>query len=80
MIALNLDTPDRVQKFVDICSKYKDKFNIDVEYGRYVVDASSIMGVSSLIGHIVKVKADNESHEDYGKFADEVMAMSGCYQ
>lgn len=54
MISYNLDTIESVKKLVNICDKYKE--NIDVVYGRQIIDGKSIMGIASLIGHIVGIE------------------------
>lgn len=55
MLFLKLNTPDDVNKFCNICTRYKDKMDIDVKYGRYTVDGCSVLAVSSLIGKLLKV-------------------------
>ena len=54
MIFINLDSLETVNNLVKICDKY-DKHYIDVAYGRYTVDGRSVLGVSSLMGKIVKI-------------------------
>ena len=44
-----------LNKFVNICTRYKEKTYVDVVYGRYTLDGCSVLGVSSLIGNIVKI-------------------------
>lgn len=53
MIFLNLDTLDKASKLVKTCENYDVDF--DVLYGRYTIDGKSVLGVSSLIGHIIKI-------------------------
>ena len=53
MIFLNLETLDKANKLVKICEKYDIDF--DVLYGRYIIDGKSVLGVTSLIGHIIKI-------------------------
>lgn len=53
-ICLNLKHED-VERVVSICRSYKDWFNVDIKFGRYVVDGCSILGVLSLADHIVRV-------------------------
>lgn len=79
MIALNLDSIEKVEQFVSICDRYKQEFNIDAIYGRYIVDASSLLGVSSLLGHIIGVQVSDDSKPSYESFEKEVKQMSGCY-
>ena len=55
MIFIELKDLDTINSFCKICDRYKDKMDIDVNYGRYVIDACSVLGVSSLGGKTVKV-------------------------
>lgn len=45
-VDIKLSSIEDVRKFVDIVSKYD--IDIDLSYGRYIVDAKSIMGIFSL--------------------------------
>ena len=54
MVFLNLDSLDKVTNLVKVCEKY-DSIDFDVVYGRYVIDGKSVLGVTSLIGHIIKI-------------------------
>lgn len=45
-VILNLETIDKVKKFVNLVNQYDGEF--DLVSGRYVVDAKSIMGIFSL--------------------------------
>ena len=58
MILINLDSLDRVTKLTRTCEKYE--IDIDIVYGRYVVNGKSVLGVSSLIGNIVKIEPSTE--------------------
>ena len=55
MVFLNLDSLDKVTKLVKVCEKY-DSIDFDVIHGRYVINGKSVLGVSSLIGNIVKIE------------------------
>lgn len=54
MILINLDSLDIVTQLTRVCEKYEA--DTDVIYGRYVVNGKSVLGVSSLIGKIVKIE------------------------
>lgn len=56
MIFLNLDKLETAGKLTKICEKYSKYMGIDVTYGRYIIDGCSILGVTSLLGNIVKLK------------------------
>ena len=54
MVFVTLDSLDVVNALVKVCEKYKD-IDTDVLHGRYIVNGRSVLGVSSLLGNIVKV-------------------------
>ena len=55
-IYLNLSLGhEDIERVVNICRSYKNWFDVDFRFGRYVVDGCSILGVLSLIDHIVRV-------------------------
>lgn len=56
MIFLNLDKLENASKLTKICEKYSKYMEVDVTYGRYIIDGCSILGVTSLLGNIVKLK------------------------
>lgn len=60
MFFIKLDTLEQVNSLVNICTRYKDQTDVDVLYGRYVLDGCSVLGVSSLVGKIIKVKPNTE--------------------
>lgn len=62
MFFIKLDTLEQVNAFVNICTKYKDQTDVDVLYGRYILDGCSVLGVSSLIGKIVKIKPSSDDN------------------
>lgn len=54
---------DDVEKVVGICRSYKEWFDVDLKFGRYVVDGCSVLGAFSIADHIVRVcpvPANNE--------------------
>ena len=53
---IKLDTFDTINKLVKLCDRYKGDTDIDVSYGRYIVDGASVLGVTSLLGNIVTVE------------------------
>ena len=54
MVFVTLDSLEVVNALVKVCERYKD-VDTDVMHGRYTVDGRSVLGVSSLLGNIVKV-------------------------
>lgn len=53
-IYLNFQFRD-VENVVKIFEKYQKWFNVDLKFGRYVVDGCSYLGAFALANHIVKV-------------------------
>lgn len=77
MWKIKLDTVEKCEELVNTCIKYKSKINIDICYGRYLVDGCSILGVMSLIPHEVEVwipKADKKTTSAFKKDITEVGA------
>lgn len=54
MVLYNLDTLEKVNKLTKVCDRYE--IDIDVLCGRYIINGRSVLGVSSLIGNIVKIQ------------------------
>lgn len=54
MWKIDLHTIDKCQAVADLCNTFKD-IDIDLVYGRYLVDAKSLMGVLSLLNHSVGI-------------------------
>lgn len=76
---IHLADIDIVSKFCKICDRYKDKFDIDVIHGRYIVDGSSILGVTSMTGKIVMVDPVNGEEKDVAEFFKEIKSI-GAYK
>lgn len=55
MYFLKIDTLDTANEISKICDKYKENMDVDIIYGRQVIDGRSVLGVVSLLGHIVKI-------------------------
>lgn len=54
MINYNITDPASAENLVRACRKFNE--DIDVIYQRQVIDAKSILGVMSLIGHVVSLR------------------------
>lgn len=80
MISYNLSSMNKAKKLVNVCDRYKAKFNVDIIYGRQIIDGCSILGVASLVGHIVSIETSSDkSEEDYLNFVKEVEEADTCY-
>lgn len=70
MLNYNLDSFESAGKFIKMCDKYKGRMEIDVICGRQNIDAYSMLGVHSLIGHIVSVDpltTDEDLKKEFAK-------------
>ena len=74
MIAYNLNDFYAAIHLVKCCEKFKDKFDVDIGYGRYIVDGCSILGVQTIVGHIVSVNPQTEDQEMISQFISELKA------
>lgn len=63
MLSYNLDNFEAASRFLRMCEKYNDQMEIDLTWGRYTVNAFSILGVHSLIGHIVTVVPQTQDED-----------------
>lgn len=59
------------KKLVSICEKYEDA-EIDVIYGRQIIDGKSILGVMSLMGRMVSLKVNSRNEDDENNFEEEI--------
>lgn len=76
MIPYNLLSIETAKHLIKVCEKYSDEFTVDVIYGRQVIDGCSIMGVMSLIGHVVSLDVSNRDSAKYEDFKREVREIS----
>lgn len=75
MLSFNIDSCESAGKLIRLCEKYNNRMDVDVIYGRYVIDGCSMLGVHSLIGHIVSLKPqtdDKNLAEMFGKDLEEI--------
>lgn len=77
MIAFKIETLTDAQNLVNVCDKYP--FNIDVIYREQTVDAKSILGVSSLLGHYVSIIPMTDDKETQIKLENDIKPISHCY-
>ena len=72
-IKIHLTTAEEVREFVRAARKCE--FDVDISYGRAVVDGKSIMGIFALgLEHLLTVNCHGENPEfrqSIGKFAQE---------
>nr|WP_270249216.1 hypothetical protein [Coprococcus catus] len=77
MIMINLDCLETASKLVSMCEKYKDQMDMDVIYGRYVIDACSILAVTSLVGNIVKIQANCNDNSLAQSLKNDIISIGG---
>lgn len=56
MYFMKLATLESAKSLCKICEKYKDKMYVNIIHGRQVMDGTNLLGVTSLIGNIVKIE------------------------
>ena len=61
MLSYNIDSIESAEKLLRMCERYKDLMDIDIICGRYIIDAYSMLGVHSLIGHMVSVEPQTDN-------------------
>lgn len=70
MIAYDIKNEKEMLKLVNICNKYNE--DINVYYQKQIIDGKSVLGVASLMGHIVGVEIETDDNEVKEKFAKEI--------
>lgn len=79
MVLINLDCLETASKLVSVCEKYKDQMDMDVIYGRYIIDACSILAVTSLVGNIVKVDANTSDNSLLDSLKSDIVSIGGWF-
>lgn len=70
---IQLNSINKVADFVKDCQVLKG--DIDVSFGKYVVDGKSIMGIFSLpLSDYVEVEIRNASEEEINRFTTDVLS------
>lgn len=72
MLSYNIDSCESAGKLIHLCEKYHDKMDIDVIHGRYIIDGCSMLGVHSLIGHIVSIEPQTDDENLKSEFGKEL--------
>ncbi len=79
MIFIKLDSLETVTQLCKVSDKYKNKMDIDINFGRQTVDACSVLGVTSLMGNIVKVLLNSNDENLEKEYFNEIKQI-GAYQ
>lgn len=72
MLNYNLDSVQAANKLVQLCEKYHEDMDIDIVHGRYIIDGCSMLGVHSLIGHIVSIEPQTDDENLKSEFGEEL--------
>ena len=72
MLSYNLDSLESAENLVKMCQKYKGLMDIDIICGRYIIDAYSMLGVHSLIGHMVSVEPQTDNKNLVEQFGEDL--------
>ena len=68
---VQLNTIDRVKRFVKICDNYEE--DIDLGSGRYIIDAKSIMGIFSFdLTKPLNIRIHSQNIEKINRFNEEM--------
>ena len=76
MLNYNLDSMEAAGKLTRMCEKYKGQMEIDVICGRQIIDAYSVLGVHSLIGHIVSLVPQTDDTSVLVQFQEDLKEIS----
>lgn len=79
MIFLKLDTLETANELSKICERYKEDMDVDIIYGRQVIDGRSVLGVVSLLGNIIKIAPITKDEKLMSIFFDEIKGI-GAYK
>lgn len=71
MVSYFIKDVDSAKKLVSVCEKYEEA-EIDVIYGRQIIDGKSILGVMSLMGRMVSLKVNSANEDDEKNFEEEI--------
>lgn len=72
MLNYNLASCEAASKLIRLCEAYKNKMEVDVIHGRYVIDGCSLLGVHSLIGKIVSLNPQSTDKELLQQFSNDL--------
>lgn len=76
MLSYNINSIESAAKLIHLCEKYHDRVDVDVIYGRYIIDGCSMLGVHSLIGNIVSLELQTDNKEIMNQFKKDLEEIS----
>ena len=72
MLNFNLNSKKSAEDLIKLCEKYRDDVEVEVIHGNQTVNGCSLLGVFSLIGNFVGIKADSRDESAVQRFAEEL--------
>lgn len=78
MLNFNLNSKKSAEDLIKLCEKYRDDVEVEVIHGNQTVNGCSLLGVFSLIGNFVGIKADSRDESAVQRFAEELEEIKKC--
>ena len=72
MLSFNLNSKKSAEDLIKLCEKYRDDVEVEVIHGNQTVNGCSLLGVFSLIGNFVGIKADSRDESAVKRFSEEL--------
>ena len=72
MLNFNLNSKKSAEDLIKLCEKYRDDVEVEVIHGNQIVNGCSLLGVFSIIGNFVGIKADSRDESAVQRFAEEL--------
>lgn len=72
MLNFNLNSKKSAEDLIKLCEKYRDDVEVEVIHGNQTVNGCSLLGVFSLIGNFVGIKADSRDESAVKRFSEEL--------
>ncbi|KAI4445215.1 hypothetical protein C823_007722 [Eubacterium plexicaudatum ASF492] len=77
---VHISTPEFANKLCEICTPYTKEFDIDIVRGRCVLDASSILGITSMLGNDVDVIPHTNNRKVVDELFKKIAAIKDKYK
>ena len=72
MLSFNLNSKKSAEDLIKLCEKYRDDVEVEVIHRNQTVNGCSLLGVFSLIGNFVGIKADSRDESAVQRFSEEL--------
>lgn len=77
LIAIYLDNFEKITTISKVCEKYTPSIQTDACFGRYIVDAASILGLESLSGKLVTLNPNVKDTAALKEYKEELSKVPG---